>query len=210
MKLPFFASFILFCIWLTFTLVRIRRKDEHANDAFWEREALANSTRKQSLDALSYIEIPYDTLPFSLMADNENVAECHRIIESLRDKKIVNFTGLTNTDLKLAYGAPNITLLSSYDQNYTVLVRTLQKWAELLFEAGHLDETVTILEFAVSTNTDVSASYRILASIYHDKQEPDKIELLKEVASKLQSAMRPVILRSLEQYTPSEDAIAAE
>ena len=205
MKLPFFASFIIFCTWLTFTLVRVRRKEEHANDAFWEREALANSTRKQSLDNLPYITIPYETLPFSIMTDDENVAEYHRIMETLRDKKIVNFTGQTTTDLKLAYGAPNITLLTSYDQNYTTLARTLQKWAELLFHAGHVNETVTLLEFAVSTHTDVSATYRLLASIYHDKQEADKIELLKETAAGLKSAMRPVILRNLEEHSVATD-----
>ena len=205
MKLPFFASFIIFCTWLTFTLVRVRRKEEHANDAFWEREALANNTRKQPLDTLPYVTIPYENLPFSIMADDENVAEYHRIMETLRDKKIVNFTGQTNTDLKLAYGAPNITLLTDYDQSYTVLARTLQKWAELLFKAGYVNETVTLLEFAVSTHTDVSATYRLLASIYHDKQEADKIELLKETASGLKSAMRPVILRNLEEYSVATD-----
>ena len=205
MKLPFFASFIIFCTWLTFTLVRVRRKEEHANDAFWEREALANNTRKQPLDTLPYVTIPYENLPFSIMADDENVAEYHRIMETLRDKKIVNFTGQTNTDLKLAYGAPNITLLTSYDQNYTTLVRTLQKWAELLFQAGYVNETVTLLEFAVSTHTDVSATYRLLASIYHDKQETDKIELLKETAAGLKSAMRPAILRNLEEYSVATD-----
>ena len=205
MKLPFFASFIIFCTWLTFTLVRVRRKEEHANDAFWEREALANSTRKQPLDTLPYVTIPYENLPFSIMADDENVAEYHRIMETLRDKKIVNFTGQTNTDLKLAYGAPNITLLTSYDQNYTTLVRTLQKWAELLFATGYVNETVTLLEFAVSTHTDVSATYRLLASIYHDKQETDKIELLKETAAGLKSAMRPAILRNLEEYSVATD-----
>lgn len=205
MKLPFFASFIIFCTWLTFTLVRVRRKEEHANDAFWEREALANSTRKQPLDTLPYVTIPYENLPFSIMADDENVAEYHRIMETLRDKKIVNFTGQTNTDLKLAYGAPNITLLTSYDQNYTTLVRTLQKWAELLFATGYVNETVTLLEFAVSTHTDVSATYRLLASIYHDKQEADKIEHLKEIAAGLKSAMRPAILRNLEEYSVATD-----
>ena len=62
------------------------------------------------------------------------------------------------------------------------------------------------MEFAVSTNTDVSATYRLLASIYHDKQEAEKIELLKETAAGLKSAMRPVILRNLEEYSVATDA----
>ncbi len=207
MKLPLFASFIIFCIWLTLTIIRLQRKDARVNNSFWEREALANRTRKQPIDNLPYITIPYDSLPFSLMADDDNIAECHRIMNTLRDKKIVNFTGQTNTDLKLAYGAPNITVLTEYDQNYTTLVRTLQKWATLLFDAGHIAETVMLLEFAVSIRTDVSASYRLLASIYHDKQEMDKIEQLKETATEIKSVMQPVILRTLEAYTVDNAAL---
>ena len=37
----------------------------------------------------------------------------------------MHLTGYTNTDLKLEYGAPNIKLLSAYDQRYTTLARTL-------------------------------------------------------------------------------------
>ena len=40
-------------------------------------------------------------------------------------------------DLKLEYGTANINDLSQYDQNYTLLVRTLQKWAEALAAADH-------------------------------------------------------------------------
>lgn len=200
MNFPFFASFILFCIWLTFTLIRSRKNSERANDNFWEREALANQTRKKSLEDLEYIIIPYDTLPFSLLLQDPEIAECHQILRSFENKKAVNLTGYSNTDLKIQYGAPNITLLTEYDQNYTILVRTLQRWADLLIKAGHREDVVPILEFAVSTRTDISATYRILASIYHDKQEVAKIEQLKQTAEELHSAMRPAILRSLDEF----------
>lgn len=203
MNFPFFASFILFCIWLSFTTLRVRRKDEHNRDAFWERERLANSTRKKPLDTLSYIGIPDKLLFPPLLPDDSEAAECRRMLTSLQGKKIVNLTGYSNTDLKLAYGAPNIDLLSEYDQNYTLLARTLQKWATVLLDAGCQDEAVDVLEFAVSTHTDISAAYRILASIYYDKQQTDKIEHLKDIANELRSAMRPAILRTLEQYHTS-------
>lgn len=205
MKLPFFASFIIFGIWLTFTLIRVRRKDEHAGDDFWEREARANAARKQPLDNLAYVEIPYENLPFDLLTDHEEIAECHRLLHLFHEKKAVNLTGYTNTDLKLQYGAPNIQILTEYDQNYTLLVRTLQKWADLLVQAGEKDAVVPILEFAISTHTDISATYRMLASIYHDRKEPEKIEHLKTVANDLRSAMRPAILRVLGEFSVSGD-----
>lgn len=209
MKFPFFASFILFCIWLTFVLIRTRRKDERSRESFWEKEERANNTRRQPLDTLPYVQIPYETLPFDLIPETGDeaadmhpiageIAECHRILNGFRDKKAVNLTGITNTDLKLTYGAPNITLLTEYDQNYTLLVRTMQKWAELLIQSGHVEEAVPIMEFCVETRTDISATYRTLADIYRKQGRDEKIAHLREIAEGLQSAMRPAILRHLD------------
>ena len=70
-------------------------------------------------------------------AANETISEeCKEILRSLSTQKIVNLTGYTNTDLKLSYGTANITCLTEYDQNYTLLVSTLQKWAEVLYRGG--------------------------------------------------------------------------
>ena len=47
------------------------------------------------------------------------------ILNSLKDEQIVNFTGISNTDLKLSFGAANLPTLSRFDQNYTLLARAL-------------------------------------------------------------------------------------
>ena len=65
---------------------------------------------------------------------------------------------------------------------------------------GFQEEAIPVLEFAVSTHTDISATYRTLASIYYDKQERNKIEHLKEIAESLRSAMRPSILKTLDEF----------
>lgn len=205
MKLPFFASFIVFCIWLAFQLNRQKKRESRASESFWAREAAANSTRKKPLDDLEYITIPFEFLPMQTMADKEDVAECHRLLSDLSEQKIVNFTGFTNTDLKLRYGVANINLLMDYDQNYTVLVRTLQKWASLLYKEGHIEETKTILEFAVSTKTDVSTTYSLLAEIYQKTGHPEKIESLLQIAEGLHSAMKPSIVRTLKGFGPYTD-----
>ena len=85
----------------------------------------------------------------------------------------------TYTDLKLTYGAPNLPLLSEYDENFTLLISTLQKWASLLYDAGQTAEAQTVLEFAVSAGSDISGSYKLLASIYRDHQEEQKIYYCK-------------------------------
>ena len=203
MKIPLFASLILFCIWLAFSISRSRKTGQRTERDFWEKEALADRTRKQPLDGLAYIEVPYDMLPFSLMPDDPAlaaaVADCHRIINGFHEKKAVNLTGISNTDLKLTYGAPNIALLTEYDENYTLLVRTMQKWADLLLKAGFKQGAVSIMEFCIETRTDISATYRILADIYREQGAYDNIEKLREAADSLTSIMRQPILRLLDE-----------
>ena len=105
----------------------------------------------------------------------------------------------------MQYGAPNLPVLIDYDQNYTILARTLQKWASLLYQSGYTEEAKTILEFAVSTKTDVSASYAILSDIYRKNGQTQKIESLVQIAEGLHSAMKPSIVRILKESDPHND-----
>ena len=199
MKFPFFASFIVFCIWLGYEIKKHRRLEEKSMDEFWKREAAANNTRRKPLDDLEYIRIPFDRLPMDVLADDPQVKEYHETLTSLSDNPIVNFSGISNTDLKLQYGAPNIAVLTLYDQRYTVLARTLQELATALYEKGYIAEARTILEFAVSTRTDVSASYKLLITIYKELGQTEKIPDLLPVAQSLNSGLKNLIIRMIEE-----------
>lgn len=198
MRFPFFASFIIFCIWLGYEIHKHRNMDAKASEAFWKKEAAANATRRKPLDDLEYIQIPFDRLPMDVLSDHAAVSDCHETLKELSKEPVVNLTGISNTDLKLKYGAPNIELLSQYDQRYTVLARTLQAWACALHEEGYADEAMTVLEFAVKTRTDVSATYKLLASIYLEKGLTEKIRELIPVAESLNSPLKSSIVRTLQ------------
>lgn len=202
MKFPLFASFILFIIWLAITLSRRERKDNAIKQSFWEKERQANSTRRQPLDGLPYIRISAESLHVDLLPDNERADEYKEIFRSLSESQIVNFTGITNTDLKLKYGAPNIDLLTRYDQNFTLLARTMQQWASLLYENGYAKEAREILEMAVSIKTDISGSYKLLCQIYREENTPEKIKELYPAAESLNSIMKNTIVRILQESEP--------
>lgn len=172
---------------------------------YWEKERAANNTRRKSLDDLPYIKLPMEIFPMDLLTDVSKVEDYRQIILSLKELPIVNFTGLSNTELKLRYGAPNIELLTSYDQNYTLLVRTIQQWAQALYDGGFPNEACQLLEFAVSTGTDVSATYRLLCRIYREQNTPEKIQALLPVAENLNSAMQKTIVRILQESGQSSD-----
>lgn len=188
---------------IAFILARALNKQKHITaeqeHSFWERERASNSVRRKPLDSLDYIQIPLNSLPLNIMQDHPQVEEYCRLIETLATQPIVNLTGYTNTDLKLEYGTANITELSEYDQNYTVLVRTLQQWAELLYDAGYINEACTILEFALSTGTDVSRTYYKLAEIYVARGDYSQIDRLIEQAEQLRVSGKTIIVRTLQE-----------
>lgn len=212
MKYPFFASFIVFIILFSLRMNRQKKSEKKQEKDYWEKELEANATRRKSLDNLDYISIPFDALPMDIMADIPEIQEYHTRLRDLAGKKIVNFTGLTNTELKLSYGAPNISLLTEYDQNYTELVTLLQNWADtVLTEAEKTDPSSpvspealkraakSILEYSVSIGTDIYASYEALAGLYLEDKEPEKLSHLKETAASIRSLSQKRILSMLDK-----------
>ena len=197
MNLGILASSIALVLFISIAVRRQKIQKKQQEDSFWERERRANSVRKKPLDGLDYITVPMADFPTHLLADNETVSECIEILKTLSGQKIVNLTGYSNTDLKLEYGAANITVLSEYDQNYTLLVRTLQKWADALIDAGHMKEATVLMEFAISTNTDVSRTYYCLADYWASQGETAQIERLITVAENLRSSTKNIIANNL-------------
>lgn len=205
MNLILFASTLALAVAISIASARNKKTSDAIQQDFWERERAANNTRRKPLDDLPYIKLPMDIFPMELLPDVPKVEDYRQIILSLQELPIVNFTGFTNTDLKLRYGAPNITLLTSYDQNYTLLVRTLQQWAQVLYDNGYPTQACQLLEFAVSTGTDVSATYRLLCKIYQEQGTPEKINDLYPMAETLNSAMQKTIVRILQESDQSSD-----
>ena len=202
MKLYVLASLIVFALVIAHSTRRIARKKSSDELSFWEREKKANSVRRKSLDNLDYIKIPLDTLPTDVLSEHPEVKECHDLLKNLAEQPIVNFTGYTNTDLKLEYGTSNITQLTEYDQNYTLLVRTLQQWADVLCNAKLTEEAASVMEFAVSTGTDISRTYYKLAEIYSARGDDSQIKQLIEKAETLRSSNKNIIVRTLQKSYP--------
>ncbi|MCR5501503.1 MAG: hypothetical protein K6F53_00685 [Lachnospiraceae bacterium] len=201
MKYPIFASLILLSLWLMFAIHRSRNGAARRFQEFLDNEVRANNTRKKPLDDLHYITIPLETLPVTVLKEDPEIAECLGIMHDLSEKKIVNLTGISNTDLKLRYGAPNLDYLARCDECYTLLARTMDKWAHILYSKGFEEEAKTVLEFAISTGTDVRGSYELLCGIYASGGEQGKIEALIPTAEALNSLTKNGILSMLEKYS---------
>ena len=192
----FFILTLLLVFWIHYQKRRTDRIATQKSDAFWEREQQANLTRKKDISNLDFITVPVQTLPFP-ETDQEEVSDIQKHILNLASGKIVNFTGLSNTDLKLMYGAPNINLLMEYDKNYLELVRSLYRYGKLLYDLDRKDDALVVLEYALSIKTDISANYTLLATIYKEKNEFDRINYVISCAEELTSMTKKALLGSL-------------
>lgn len=196
----FFRTLGLFLIvfgFISICIHRIQRRDNNKWNSFWKRESESNLTLPQDISQLDYIDFSGVSLPFALFEDNE-LKQCEQQVLNLRDQKILNLNGISNTDLKLQYGVANLGALTRYDQNFILLVRTLNQWGHRLYELSHTNEAKTVLLFAVSIGSDIKATYELLLHIYLENGERAGIEHLKESAAKLTSIRKDSILSMLE------------
>jgi len=192
----FFLITILLVVWIHYQKSRTDRIATRNSETFWERERLANLTRKKDISNLDYIIVPVNSLPFP-ETDSEEVGDIQKHILTLASGKIVNFTGLSNTDLKLQYGAPNINILMEYDKNYLELVRSLYRYGKLLYDMGNTADAATVLEYALSIKTDISANYTLLATIYKEKNDINGINSVISAAEELTSMTKRALLANL-------------
>ena len=228
----FLTVFLPFVIIFTILLRRSTKKSQDQNKAFWERELAANATRKKDIENLPYISFDPGSVPMHHELDDERAEEYMRELSSLAGKRILNCTGKSNTDLKLEYGAPNITKLTEYDGNYTVLVRSLARLAEkyiLHATTMGLEDVSTdsdrtsaptggaadalrlrsdakkLLEYSVSIGSDVRLCYELLSDIYIEDGDTASVEKLKTAAESLNSLSKEPILRMLERKTSPQE-----
>lgn len=186
-----------FCIF-QFRRNQTTRLDKQATENFWKKEREANTTRRADISQLDYIQIPLDMLPFQETED-ESLQLIQNAIRELAGKQIVNLTGITNTDLKLKYGAPNIDKLSEYDGNFTLLARNLNQWGQYLYDHNRSFDARTVLEFSIQCKSDVRNTYLLLARIYLENGQPEKIHELINTAETLNTILKNSIIDSLKK-----------
>ena len=109
---PFLAIFIIFCLILSFYIRKNNTTQQQVQDEFWEKERKSNTVRKKDISKLDYINIPLDKIPVKLETSTE------KAIFSLAEKPMLNFVGISNTDLKLQYGTANLDILTEYENNF--------------------------------------------------------------------------------------------
>lgn len=197
---PIFFCFLIFICWFAYERIKIDKSKKSIEADFWKQESEANFSRRKNLDAIEFITIPLDIFPIGKYAD-ENIASIEHTIVSLKDKRILNLTGKTSTQLKLEYGVANLPIVDEYDQNFVQLIQALSQYGQALYDLGHEADAVTVLEYAISIGSDIKASYILLGTIYSSQNQQEKIQTLISNASALDSLMKDPIINALKDIS---------
>jgi len=198
MAFPFLTIFLLFLIVLNVAKHSVEKKEHESKNLFWQRENASNAAPKKDISSLNYIH--FSLADFPAPTSDPQFLEDYEKLRLLSDVTILNLTGYSNTDLKLQYGASNLSALIKYDQNFTQLCQVLNRIGNSFYQLGMDSEAIQILEFAVACQSDLSGSYQLLAKLYAARNQQYRISDLISRAQNLNSLSREIIIRHLEEY----------
>lgn len=197
MVFPFLSIIAPSALFCYFFMKHTNRKSSAEAEAFFERERQANSVRKQSLDDLEYIKIDMNRIPKPHSYQIDSLNEAYNKIEELSQKTIVNLTGILNTELKLKYGVANLPLLTEYDQNYTALCRLFVLLAKEYINVSDKESAKKVLEYGIECKTDLKSHYILLADIYEEESEYEKIQWLISEAEHMNTMLKNSLISEL-------------
>lgn len=197
----FFICIIILCIWIKYEISKNKHTILNDTKSFLELEHQANLTKKFDLDKLEYIVVPDDIL---IIATNDNkIHEMIDYIKLISSKRIYNLSGFTSTEISLKFGKANLETLSSFDDNYTELIKTLYALGEYLYNNCYVENAIKILEYAIKIKTDISKNYILLAKIYIANNECKKIDDLIITANSLNTMIKSSIINELNNLKTS-------
>lgn len=194
-----FICFIVFIFWFRVKSKQADNKTNNPKNEFIRKEHEANLTRKKDISGLNYIVVPDTALPFT-ETSNEEENRLQNEIKDILSRKILDLSGITNTELKLEYGVANLDILSEYDQNFSQLLRCLDKWGNFLYTQKHnLNCAKQVLEYSISIGSDITRTYTMLAGIYLEENEPGKVQSLIDKAENSNFFMKDSIVLKLKK-----------
>lgn len=203
---PIFTTIVLISAFIWIYMKVTVKKVDKGTENFLEKEHQSNLTRKQSLATLDYIYFTKDSIPFT-DTPNANIKSLQNTLIELTSQNIVNLTGITNTDLKLQYGAANLPILTEYDKNYSLLTKSLYDLGLLLVTDDYRADAYAVLEYAISIGTDLSANYLTLANMYIEDERYDEISKLISSADNIHSLSKNSIISKLSEMMANHKTV---
>ena len=193
---PIFTLFLIFVLSTAAYRANLERKRKKRDSDFWAREEAAKNAPKKDLSEVSYLRIPLERFPMGAL-DSEEAMLLEEELRKLSALPILNLNGMTNTDIKLAYGTDNFEYMQTVGEHFDRLEILLCDYAKLLMENGRYAETIPVLQFAVDENATISSIYTLLGECFDETGAHESLDELITAVEGRELIMKDSILDQL-------------
>lgn len=194
----FFISSLCIIIFVFVSLKKTNSGFRKKIDNFQKREMKANSTIRHNLSELPYVFPKKENLPIKEYDNPDKFKKIIKLQKAALKKTELDMIKFqeeyTNTDLKLMYGNNNLEKIMFFEEHYNGYVRILQEWAEALIALENIDDAEIVLLEAIQMKTDLSKTYTMLADIYAQKNDSQKLNELLEKTNEIKIYQKDKII----------------
>jgi hypothetical protein len=207
--MAFPSFFIIFVISIFVFQHHLRKNNKIENKAkneFWQKERKSLVVRKKEFSKEDYIvpditnltlSIPKDMVP----GDELQLKQLVKKIKDLSTHDMMNFSDLSNTELRLRFGTANQSIITNNEYTYNNFLKALASYANLMNDYNLAEESMIALEQCISLGSDFSEHFSHLGQLYINKHMQTELNSLKETANNLISLNKKGILEKLESLT---------
>lgn len=197
-----FVLFLIFIFIFQHNLKKNDRNGKMARKQFWEYEENSFFARKLPLNDNDFIKPNVHSIPkldyeaFKAL-NNPQMFTVQEKCFSLADIPMLDLSGMLNSELRYRYGAANLELIESYENNYTNYIKSLYKLGKFYYDNNMKNEAISVLEEGMNVNTEISDHIILLATIYYEMQKKKEFDCLYKKALKMKSLTKNKTLQQL-------------
>lgn len=181
----FFLGILI--IFQTF-LRRSTKKSEKNKKAFIEEEREASFVRAKDIEQTKFIKPDIEKL--NVLREEEAKTEreiyaygLQKSVLEKASKPMLHFEQ-NNLELKKMYGPANLESIILYEENYNSFLNKINSFSKALADADRKKEAIQILEEGIELGLDFSRSFILLADLYYEQNEIDKLKKLYDLVTK--------------------------
>ena len=185
--LPLIVLILIFWMLLRIANRKAAKDAQDVTTKMLNEDHLANSVRTKEIEQSRFFVPDLSKLPVRKFADGQEgsvTAQRQAKAVELGGKKMLHITGMSNVDLKKAFGAAQLDAIANYEENFSKYMHAMRFWAEALITAGKTAEAQQVLEASVTAGSELSQTYTLLADIYAQAGDFDSLTKLRDSLQK--------------------------
>ena len=180
------AAFLVFAIIFKFVITRTGRSQRESKDKLFEDERSANFSRVQAIPEGIMYTPDVSKLPVREYTDEEKKLRLlqERALAAASKPMLRLDPPMTNIEIKRAFGATNLEIMTTREENYELYIRALSNWAGELISRDNYEAAEIILKICIEMNALFFLPYSLLCDVYEKTGNKAATQTLRDYINK--------------------------